>query len=207
MANILPLTIKKPSKLGFKRAKRRRKRDAEGRGQLNLFTPSADSPARILSLPSRLTPFEEALWLDERGDKEAAKAYLTAISAGDCIGDAYCNLGILESRSGRSDKAFDCFTKALKEDPRHLESHYNLGNLYFEMDSLRLARQHYEMAVEIESDFPNIYFNLGLVLAVVENLERAVEALCRYQDLASPEEGALADELLGSLKQSLALNR
>ncbi|MCG8603790.1 tetratricopeptide repeat protein [bacterium] len=205
MANILPLTIEKPAKLGFRRAQKRRRRDSEGRGQLNLFTPSSNSSARILSLPSKFTLFEEALWLDERGEKQADKAYLAAISAGDCVADAYCNLGILESKAGRSEKAFDCFTRSLKEDPRHLESHYNLGNLYFEMDNLPLARQHYEIAAEIEPNFRNIYFNLGLVLAMSENLERAIDILFRYQDLASTEEGALADELLRSLKQSLAL--
>ncbi len=204
MGNILPLTVRKPSKLGFKRVQKRKKSDPEGHGQMNLFKPTSDGAARILSLPSKVTPFEAALGLDERGDHEAAAAYKKAISIGDCVADAYCNLGIIESRAGKPEKAFDCFTKSLQEDSRHLESHYNLGNLYFDMENFRLARQHYEIAAEIEPDFPNIYFNLGLVLAVSEDLAPAIEVLDKYKNLVADEEGRLADELLDSLHRSLS---
>ena len=78
--------------------------------------------------------------LDEREDRRAADSYRRAIAEGDCPADAYCNLGIIESKAGRMAKAFDCFTKSLEHDPRHFESHYNLGNLYFEEDNLRLAQ-------------------------------------------------------------------
>jgi hypothetical protein len=43
-----------------------------------------------------------------------------------------------------------------------------LGNLYFEGDNLRLAKMHYELAAEINPIFPNLYFNLGLVLGLME---------------------------------------
>lgn len=82
--------------------------------------------------------------------------------------DAYCNLGIMETRAGRTARAFDCFTKSLAHDPRHFEAHYNLGNLYFEEDTLRLARLHYELAAEIDPNSPNLHFNLGLVLTLLE---------------------------------------
>ena len=99
MGNILPLTVHKPSKLGFKRAQKRSKRDPEGHGQMNLFQPRSAGAARILSLPSNATPFEAALGLDERGDLEAAAAYKKAISIGDCVADAYCNLGALKAKT------------------------------------------------------------------------------------------------------------
>ncbi|NIR47883.1 tetratricopeptide repeat protein [candidate division KSB1 bacterium] len=201
MAKILHLPVKQPSKFGFKRASKRKK-DPEQLGQLNLFS---SRKGRILHLPSRFTLFEEALLLDERDDPKAAELYREAIAADDCVADAYCNLGILESRAGSTDKAFDCFTKSLKQDPRHLEAHYNLGNLYFEMENLRLAQQHYEMAAEIDSSFPNIYFNLGLVQAIIEDFNAAVTALSKYKELVSTEEADKADELLNSLKRSLAV--
>lgn len=207
MAKILPLPAKHPAKLGFKRVRvtKRKKKDLEEHGQMNLFfTKPEKHPARIVSLPTGLGPFEEALLWDERGEDKAADLYLKAIDHGDCIADAYCNLGILESKAGKSDRAFNCFTKSLKEDPRHLESHYNLANLYFDMENLRLAQQHYEIAAQIDPKFPNIYFNLALVLAMNEDLQAAVDALAKYQDLVPEEEGCKADELLTSLKRSLA---
>ncbi len=204
MAKILQFTAKAPSKFGFERVKKRKKTDVERQGQLNLF---AATVGRILHLPRNVSPFEEALMLDERGDRKAAELYWKAISESDSAADAYCNLGILESQAGKTVKAFDCFTKSLKHDPRHFESHYNLGNLYFEVGDLRLARLHFEVAAELEPNFPNVYFNLGLVHAMNEDFSAAVEALSKYKELTPQQEGSKADELLASLKRSLTARR
>jgi tetratricopeptide (TPR) repeat protein len=198
MGEILPFPSKPPSKFGFERVKKRKKENPD---QLNLF------PARlgeIRRLPTLISPFEEALLLDERGDSRAEESYLKAIAEGDLVADAYCNLGIIESKAGRIAKAFDCFTKSLEHDARHFESHYNLGNLYFETDNLRLARMHYELAVEIGPEFPNIYFNLGLVLALLEEPKAALDAFSKYQRLSPQEERRKADDLISRLKGSLA---
>jgi tetratricopeptide (TPR) repeat protein len=197
MDKIIPFPAQKPSKFGFERVKKLRELPA----QLNLFPPA---PGRILRLPTHLSPFAEALLLDEREDRRAADSYRRAISEDDCPADAYCNLGIIESRAGRMAKAFDCFTKSLAHDPRHFESHYNLGNLYFEEDNLRLARMHYELAVEINPTSPNLCFNLGLVLALLDEKKAAVHAFLNYQRFAPPEERKNADDLIAGLKGSLA---
>ena len=105
-----------------------------------------DSPAagRLLALHVRVLG-------QEKGDYEGAgDAYRAAIESEDYVADAYCNLGILEHEGGEVPRAFDCFATALKDDPRHFESHYNLATLYFETEDLRLARLHYELAAEIE---------------------------------------------------------
>ena len=206
MAKILHLPAKALIKFGFERVKKRRKKDPEGHGQLNLFRAKGES-ARIVSMSPDRSPFEDALHFDDLGDPSAADLYNKAIENDDCVADAYCNLGVLQSKAGRTDDAFDCFTKSLETDPRHLESHYNLANLYFEMENLKLARQHYEIAAKIAPGFPNIYFNLGLVLAMNDHLEGAVETLDRYKELVTPEEGSKADELLASLKRSIAVQQ
>ncbi|MGB2868384.1 MAG: tetratricopeptide repeat protein [Bacteroidota bacterium] len=204
MGKVLQFTSKPPAKLGFERVKQGKKSAPERRGQLNLFNALA---GKILQLPSTAGPFEEALLLDERGDQRAVDSYWRAIEAGDCVADAYCNLGIFESRVGNTARAFDCFSLSLKHDPRHFESHYNLGNLYFEMGDLRLARVHYELAIEVNPAFPNAYFNLGLVHALNENFAAAIEVLSRYRELAPGPDGLKADELLGSLKLSTSTKK
>ena len=198
MDKIIPFPAKQPSKFGFERVKKRRK---DNPAQLKLSSPGS---GRILRLPSNLSPFEEALLLDERHDRRAGELYRRAIAEGDLAADAYCNLGIIESKAGKMTKAFDCFTRSLEHDSRHFESHYNLGNLYFGEDDLRLARMHYELAAQINPAFPNLYFNLGLVLALLEEKKAAVEAFIKYQHLAPPEEGRNADDLIRGLKQSSA---
>jgi tetratricopeptide (TPR) repeat protein len=200
MAKVIQLPANPPAKLGFKKARTKRGCEADKRGQLNLF--SSGDP-QIISLPSRFTTFEEALWLDEKGDAGAQEAYLKAILENDCVADAYCNLGILESQSGNKVRAFDCFTKCLKLEPRHLEAHYNLANLYFEECDYKLARLHYEISAEIEPEFPNIYFNLGLVYALNDEYKDAINSLFKYKSLVSSTEGKKVDNLLKSLRRSL----
>jgi tetratricopeptide (TPR) repeat protein len=199
MAKVIQLHVTPtPPKLGYKRA--RKKKDLEKKGQLNLFR---QSEPRIHHLPSRFTPFEEALILDEQGNPGAQEAYLKAILENDSVADANCNLGILETKNGNSAKAFDYFTQCLKLEPRHLEAHYNLANLYFEVNDYRLAKLHYEIAAEVDPDFANIYFNLALVYALSEEYHDAVNALFKYKELAPENEGKKADNLLNGLQRTI----
>jgi tetratricopeptide (TPR) repeat protein len=188
------------SKLGYKRVKKRASA-AENPDQLHLFLQTT---AQILHFAPELGQFEQALMLDERGDPKAAESYAKAIEDHDCVADAYCNLGIIESQKGNTIKAFDCFTTSLKYDPRHSEAHYNLGNLYFEVNDLRLAQVHYEIAGEVDPAFANVYFNLALVQAIKNDLGAAIRALTKYQELVSEDEARNADELLQNLKKSVA---
>lgn len=200
MDNVIRFPVEGVRKFGFRRAKRRGQSVLERRGQLNLF----DKPTgEVLALPTTISPFEEALLLDERGDDRAAGAYKKAIEENDCEADAYCNLGIMESEQGHVAAAFDSFTNSLAIEPRHFESHYNMANLYFEEGDLRLARTHYELAASIDPGFPNVYFNLGLVHAMGENFEAAIETLSTYKELATGDEIGIADELLTMLRRSV----
>ena len=199
MGQIIKFPVR-ASKFGYKRVPRRA-RNEENPAQLHLFSHVT---AQILHLAPDLGPFEYALLLDEKGDARATDAYLKAIEDQDCVADALCNLGIIESKQGKTAKAFDCFTNCLKNNPRHLEAHFNLGNMYFEVNELRLAQVHYEIAVEIDPIFPNVYFNLALALSINNDLAAAIGALTRYRELVPANEAHNADELLANLKKSLA---
>jgi tetratricopeptide (TPR) repeat protein len=171
--------------------------EAELQGQMNLFKPRQATISHLLS------PFEEALLLHERGDEKAAELYRDAIEEGDNVADAYCNLGIIELERERVPKALDCFTLALKHEPRHVEAHYDLANLYFDSGELRLARLHYESAAELEPSFSPLYYNLALVYYELQDLNAACAALHRYKELAPHDEDMkMIDELLKWLDQA-----
>jgi tetratricopeptide (TPR) repeat protein len=201
MAQILKLPFQ-ASKLGYKRVKRRCR--AVDPNQLDLFN---SAPAQILNFDSGVSPFEQALVFDERGDERAAELYTEAIEKDDCVPDSFCNLGIIESQQGNTLKAFDCFTSALKNNARHAEAHYNLANLYFDQDDFRLAQLHFEMAVECDPDFANAFFNLALVHAINCDSAAALLALGKYQQLVSEHEGRTAAELIESLRLTVAAAR
>jgi tetratricopeptide (TPR) repeat protein len=185
------------SKFGYKRVKARKSEDPN---QLHLF-PQPN--AQILPFAPELTRFGQALFFDERGDARAAELYLKAIEERDCVADAYCNLGIIESHKGNTLKAFDCFTTSLKHDPRHAEAHYNLGNLYFETNDFRLAQIHYAIAGELEPSFANAYFNLALVHAINNDFAAAIIAVGKYRELVPEDEARMALELLQNIQKSL----
>lgn len=213
--NVIRFPVEAVSKRGHTRArpeaKARRNRAArmEREGQLNMFegpAPPAERMGEVVPLPLRLSAFEEALLLEESGDERAEEVYRRATGDEDFAADAWCNLGVLKSHQGHFDEAFDCFTRSLTCDPRHTESHYNIGNLYFDMGDLRLARGHYEIAAEIDPDFPSAHFNLGLVTALAEDYPAAYQAFSRYRDLAPAAEARVATELLASIRSAMQLS-
>ena len=192
MAKVVKFPIQPPEKFGFKPVRKKRDTPPNKPGQLNLF-----AGGKVVKM-NQLTTFEEALMLDEHGDSRAKDLYLQAIQEFDSVSDAFCNLGIIESRARNYPKAVDCFTLSLKEDPRHFESHYNLANLYAELGNLPLAKVHYQMSITLEPEFPNSYFNLGLTQAMNREIEESVQSLIIYKRLAHDETGQV-DELIDSL--------
>jgi len=169
--------------------------EAELQGQLNLFRVE---PARLARL---LTPFEEALLLHERGDAKAAEHYVEAISEGDNVAEAYCNLGIINLERGQLSNALDNFTLSLKNDPRHVEAHYNLANLYYDAGDLHLAKLHYEAAAQIEPGFSLVYFNLSLVYHKLGDLSAASATLEKYRQLEPEDEDLeVLNQLLKAMK-------
>ena len=97
MAKLIKLQPKTPSKFGHKKVGSRKRLKLEKFGQLNLFEQK-NQEAKVINFPLNLSPFEEALMLDENDPQRAREAYLRAIKRKDHVADAYCNLGILESR-------------------------------------------------------------------------------------------------------------
>jgi tetratricopeptide (TPR) repeat protein len=196
MAKVVQFPVPSPEKFGFKPVRKKKPGAPEKKGQLNLF-----QGGKIVKL-NQLSPFEEALLIDDTGDaNQARNLYLRAIAEKDAVPDAYCNLGIIESEARNYSKAIDCFTRCLKEDPRHFEAHYNLANQYAEIGNLPLAKVHYQMSIEIEPDFPNSYFNLGLTLAMNKEIDEAIQSLLSYRNLVAPDERGQAEELISMLSR------
>ena len=190
----------------FRRARELRNQDltmrqieAELNGQLNLFPEKGGA---LIQLPVRLSPFEEALILHEQGDNRAVEMYNKAIREGECVADAYCNLGILNYEQKNIIVAFDYFTKSLRNDPRHYESHFNLAHLYFEEGDFRLAKLHYDLSAIIEPGSASAHFNIGLINAINGDLAAAIIALNRAREFATEEEIVQVDELLNSLQKA-----
>jgi tetratricopeptide (TPR) repeat protein len=216
VTNVIRFPVEAVSRFGFKRshvATEEKSSLMEAEGQMNLFragdeaevTPVARMGA-VVPIPLQMGAFESAILLDDNNDPRAEDAYRRAISEGDFVPDAWCNLGVLKSIKRDLDAAFECFAQSLASDPRHAESHYNIGNLYFEFGDLKLARMHYEKAIECDGDLASAYFNLGLVTALSEDYQTAYDSLAHYKNIAPPEEIGVADDLMRYLRSAINLS-
>jgi tetratricopeptide (TPR) repeat protein len=216
-SNVIRFPLEAVSRFGFKRAdtagKARRTTRMEAEGQMNMFESGVDpAPAgetrmgAVVPLPLHNGAFETAILLDDRNDPRAEEMYRRAIDEGDCAADAWCNLGVLRSLKRDLSAAFECFAQSLALDPRHAESHYNIGNLYFEFGDLKLARIHYEKAIECDGNLASAYFNLGLVTALTEDYQTAYDALAHYKRIAPTEDMSVADELMRYLQTAIRLS-
>lgn len=205
MAKIVKLPLNNSSKLGYKKVRKSRRVNLEDYGQLNIFT-TPPSEAKVVSMQRYESDFEQALRYDEEDNSLAKEYYWKAIRAGECVADAYCNLGILESGLHNYAQAIDCFANCLKHDPRHFEAHYNLANVYSELNDLNLAKLHYEVSIEIEPDFECSYYNLALVMAMLKDIKGAVKALYKYKEIAPEREHSHVDKLIINLQRSIKSN-
>jgi tetratricopeptide (TPR) repeat protein len=192
MTKVVQFPVSSPERFGFRPVGKRKPRPGAA-GQLELFTGG-----RVVKL-NELTPFEEALMLDQQQDPRAVAMYQEAIRQFDSPADAYCNLGIIYSNRADFARAVDSFTRCLKEAPRHFEAHYNLANVYAELGNLPLAKLHYQVAISVEPDFSNAYFNLGLVLARNQEWQAAIDTLSEYLLRVTHDEGQQARDLIRQL--------
>jgi tetratricopeptide (TPR) repeat protein len=214
-SNVIRFPVEAVSRFGFKRSHVSTDEPSsrmEAEGQMNLFRPgdeASQTPTRmgaVVPIPLQIGVFESAVLLDDNNDPRAEDAYRRAITEGDFIPDAWCNLGVLKSIKRDLDAAFECFAQSLAADPRHAESHYNIGNLYFEFGDLKLARMHYEKAIEVDGELASAYFNLGLVTALSEDYQTAYDSLAHYKSMAPPEEIGVADDLMRYLRSAINLS-
>jgi len=196
MAKVVKLGVQtpRPEKKGNRRVKKRRKPDLEDFGQLNLFDQQ-----KIVSFARDDSFFDQALRLDEKGDERAEKFYEKAIQNQERVEDAWCNLAVLKSARKDHAGAIDCLTKCLERNPRHFEAHYNLGNVYSEIGNMPLARVHYELATQLAPEYPNSFYNLGLVLISQKDYQNAISCINKYVELSEENDTSTAKELINTL--------
>jgi tetratricopeptide (TPR) repeat protein len=91
-----------------------------------------------------------------------------------------------QQKSGRYDYngLLAGFQKALDQDPKLAEAHYNLGSIHEAMRHLNEAESHYRKAIEIRPDLTLAYANLGALLTQKGKKEKA---LAVYQKALSKD--------------------
>jgi GWxTD domain-containing protein len=109
--------------------------------------------------------------------KAAKKAFRKAVKKG-AKAAGYNGLGLayVASKQGFR-RAETNFRRALKADPEMAEAQYHLAGVYLETRRHR-ARDAFEKVIEIDADYPDAHYQVGLLL---ENDGKRHEAISAYQ--------------------------
>lgn len=107
----------------------------------------------------------------ELGEKLAPKSSQSFV--------VYNILGAANSRLKRTDKAIDCFTRAVQIKPDYSDAHTNLGNVLVDCGRQSEAVTCYEAALKFKPDDTDVHNNLGVALNDLGRYEKAVECFVR----------------------------
>ncbi len=157
-------------------------------------------------LPTESSAFERALRLHDQDDLRARTWYKLAIESGDCVADAWCNLGILESGEGWKSKAIQCFRKAILVEPRHFEAHFHLGNLFFDSGNFSEARIHYRIAEDISADHPPLMHQQAMIMLMERQYGEAINLLKRYANMVDEASRQRAMGLIQRIRGTVAMD-
>jgi len=86
----------------------------------------------------------------------------------------YGNLGTALLSKGQTEKAKECYERAIRIDPANAEAHYNLGNIYLAMELPAEAAGEYAKAIRAKPDYSKAYGNLGVALSMLGKQDEGV---------------------------------
>jgi Flp pilus assembly protein TadD len=114
---------------------------------------------------------------------------------------ATINLGLAYFGKGDYPKALSVLRSVVANYPRDPRGRLNLGRVYFALDKFDLAVDEYKKAVELNKDYANAYYHLGLVYLKIKENRGARTAFTEVLRLAPDSEiGQLSKEYLDALK-------
>lgn len=102
--------------------------------------------------------------------------------------------GVQLEQVGRVEDAIAETEKALELDPSMVKAHVNLLILYGRVGNASKAEEHYKAVVTVAPDqFPDAYYNYGVLLLNQHNLDGAEQAFRKALALAPSNEAALSN--------------
>lgn len=126
--------------------------------------------------------------------REGAKFGSTLLLSGLMLGfwgtlpwfsQRYNQWGLENYESGRLGTAEQDFLRAITLNRDNLDAHYNLGNLYEDLQEFDSARKQYQLAAK--GDIPDAYSNLGRLYIRDKNYPQAIALLERGLQLAEEQ--------------------
>lgn len=114
--------------------------------------------------------------------------------------DNYLNEARDFNEQGLTDSAFAAFGLALEENPRIVEAHLGIGEIYKERGDYQRASYRYEMAAAIDINNYDAHYNLGVCKQVLGDLPVAIRSYLRALAI-DPDSGEANRDLASAYMQ------
>jgi rhomboid protease GluP len=95
--------------------------------------------------------------------------------------DVYYRLGLVYLQQKQPAKAEDVFSQLLKINPNSADGHAGLASAYSDERRYEEALAEYKRVVEIDSLYRDVYYNIGVVEAHLNNADEALAALLKQK--------------------------
>jgi Tfp pilus assembly protein PilF len=102
---------------------------------------------------------------------------------GDPSWDQVLKTGNYNLQIGETDKAIAEFQKAVKKYPRSAACHTALGRAFKRLNKMSEAKAEFRCASELESNYPDAFYELGAALESDKEWEGAAQAFSHYLEL------------------------
>ena len=79
-------------------------------------------------------------------------------------------------REGRHEQAIELFEKAIDENATDAKIHYNLGNVYADLDDYQTAISYYEQSLKLDRHVASVWYNLGNAYLETKQYHDAIKA-------------------------------
>jgi Flp pilus assembly protein TadD len=157
---------------------------------LTVQDPHIIDPARTLS--AEITAAYELVERGALAEAESACRRALALSGGRHPG-AWTALGVVLREQKRPAESEQAYRRALKEAPRHVPAHHNLGALLSHLERAEEALVSLDRAAALGLKAPELYINRGRTLAQLYRFDEAEREYVRAVGLAPRNSMAQAD--------------
>jgi tetratricopeptide (TPR) repeat protein len=120
----------------------------------------------------------------EKKSKVAEKYFDNAVAIDSTNKNALHAKAFYCQMNNRNKEAIDWYRKIVEIDPHYAQSYFNIGFIYFEMDSLSKAEEHFKITVNEKPTYYKAYYYLGLISEKRGDLKKAKEEFQQSFSLA-----------------------
>lgn len=160
-----------------------------------VVTPSTEEPAAEPEVMDFYQQFYEDAVASLKSGKTAQAVELLVQVSNDAPDKPYVftNLGLAYLKLQEPDLAEQAFKQAIARDDKDAVAHNHLGILQRQKGQFKEARNRYQRAIQIDSDYASAHLNLGILFDIyLQDLDLALRHYQKYQSLISEEDTQVA---------------